>query len=34
MTLVFAKQGDVEVKVKIEKNPAAKKSDHDMHQHH
>ena len=34
MTLVFAKQGDVKVEVKIEKNPAAKQSDEDMHQHH
>jgi len=34
MTLVFAKQGDVKVEVKIEKSPAAKKSDQDMHEHH
>jgi hypothetical protein len=34
MTLVFAKQGDVKVEVEIEKNPAATKSNHDMHQHH
>jgi len=34
MTLVFAKQGDVEVEVKVEKKPGAKKSDDDMHQHH
>jgi copper(I)-binding protein len=34
MTLVFAKQGDVEVEVKVEKKPGAKKSDEDMHQHH
>ena len=34
MTLVFAKQGDVQFEVKIEKNPGAKKSDQGMHQHH
>lgn len=34
MTLVFAKQGDVAVEVKVENKPGAKKSDEDMHQHH
>ncbi|MCK5712158.1 MAG: copper chaperone PCu(A)C, partial [Hyphomicrobiaceae bacterium] len=34
MTLVFAKQGEVEVEVKVEKKPGAKKSGDDMHQHH
>ncbi|MGI9403624.1 MAG: copper chaperone PCu(A)C [Hyphomicrobium sp.] len=34
MTLVFAKQGDVKVEVKVEKKPQAKKSGQDMHQHH
>ena len=34
MTLVFAKQGDVEVQVEVEKKPGAKKSGGDMHQHH
>jgi copper(I)-binding protein len=34
MTLVFAKQGDVNVEVKVEKKPQEAKSDPDMHQHH
>lgn len=34
MTLVFAKQGDVNVEVKVEKKPQETKSDPDMHQHH
>ena len=34
MTLVFAKQGDVKVEVKVEKNPEAKKSGQETHQHH
>jgi len=34
MTLVFAKQGGVNVEVKVEKKPQEKKSGQDMHQHH
>jgi len=34
MTLVFAKHGEVEVEVKVEKKSGANKSDDDMHQHH
>lgn len=34
MTLVFAKQGDVSVEVKVEKKPQETKPDPDMHQHH
>ena len=34
MTLVFAKQGEVAIEVKVQKTPASEPSGHDMHEHH